>query len=505
MKSYKLIRRSFLQAIGAAAGLQAMLRNAEAQDAGAVSPSRFLVVHHPVGTVRTGWLCTGSGTNFTFSDILTPFETAMLKGDMVIIDGINMSTTPGPGGGHEKGTVVMATGAPTKWTRTGQTETDDAMAAGPSIDQLLLSKSPKLQGTPFKSLQALCDDRIDHQEISCRCITYDIVTRPQPGIAGPGVTGASFEYTPMRPTLRPLELYTRVFGTVMPGGTTVDAMARARAAKKSVLDFTLRELTRLRTLAPASQKPVLDAHETAIRDLEKELDSQGTVTGPGCGIAMPPPDVGAVPDDGKDHAETTIVPTADDTLHQQIGEYHQAIIRAAFKCDLTRTATFQWSPGTNHIAFKGLHPDNLNAIYTHHPVSHNADVGPNLTAAPAMRNGDVQYLVNVEKWYNTRMSEFLNTLKSTVDVFGNPLLDNTLIPYVTEVARATHEWNPMPLIIFGGKNLGLKGGQFLTFTGRPYADFLLTLAQAFGVTAANLAGQPLLTAPNTGVLAGVLG
>jgi hypothetical protein len=68
MKSYKLIRRSFLQAIGAAAGLQAMLRNAEAQDAGAVSPSRFLVVHHPVGTVRTGWLCTGSGTNFTFSE-----------------------------------------------------------------------------------------------------------------------------------------------------------------------------------------------------------------------------------------------------------------------------------------------------------------------------------------------------------------------------------------------------------------------------------------------------
>jgi hypothetical protein len=504
MKSYKLLRRSFLQAIGAAAGLQAMLRNAEAQDAGAVSPSRFLVVHHPVGTIRTGWLCTGSGTNFTFSEILKPFETAMLKGDMVILDGINMDSIPGIAVGHEFGTVAMATGAPIKWTRTGQTETDDAMAAGPSIDQLLLSKSPKLQGTAFKSLQALCDDRIDHQEISCRCITYDLVQRPQPGIAGPGVTGASYENTPIRPTLRPLELYTRVFGTVMPGGPT-DALAKARAAKRSVLDFSLRELTRIRTLAPASQKPVLDAHEAAIRDLEKELDGQGTVTAAGCGIAMPPPDVGAVPDDGRDHPETTIVTVADDTLHQQIGEYHQAIIRAAFKCDLTRTATFQWSPGTNHIAFKGLHPDNLNGIYTHHPVSHNSDVGANIDAAPAMRNGDVQYLVNVEKWYNTRMSEFLNTLKSTVDVFGNPLLDNTLIPYVTEVSRATHQHNPMPLIIFGGKSLGLKGGQFLTFAGRPYADFLLTLAQAFGVTVADLAGQPLLISPHNGVLAGVLG
>src|SRR6185369_7973211 len=211
-----------------------------------------------------------------------------------------------PGGGHEKGTVVMATGAPTKWTRTGQTETDDAMAAGPSIDQLLLAKSTKLQGTPFKSLQALCDDRIDHQEISCRCITYSMDQRPQPGIAGPGVSGASYENTPIRPTLRPLELYQRVFGTVMPGGT-VDAVARARAAKKSVLDFSLREITRLRTLAPASQKSVLDAHEQAIRDLEKELDGQGNVNAAACGIAMPPPDIGAVVDDGRDHPETVQV------------------------------------------------------------------------------------------------------------------------------------------------------------------------------------------------------
>src|SRR4029077_18055082 len=117
-------------------------------------------------------------------------------------------------------------------------------------------------------------------------------------IAVPGVTGASYENTPMRPTLRPLELYTRVFGTVMPGGTT-DALAKPRAPKRSVLDFSLRELARIRTPAPASQKTVLDAHEAAIRDLEKELDGQGSVTAAGCGIAMPPPDVGAVPDDGK--------------------------------------------------------------------------------------------------------------------------------------------------------------------------------------------------------------
>jgi hypothetical protein len=114
-------------------------------------------------------------------------------------------------------------------------------------------------------------------------------------------------------------------------------------------------------------------------------------------------------------------------------------------------------------------------------------------------------LVNVEKWYSTRMAEFLTTLKTTTDVFGNPILDNTLVPYVTEISQATHEHNPMPLVIFGGKNLGVKGGQFLSFPGRPYADFLLTLAQALGVTVADLQGQPLLTSPHTTVLAGILG
>ncbi len=51
----------------------------------------------------------------------------------------------------------------------------------------------------------------------------------------------------------------------------------------------------------------------------------------------------------------------------------------------------------------------------------------------------------------------------------------------------------------------MKGGQFLQFPNRAYADFLLTVAQAFGVTIADLAGQPLLNSPHTAVLPGVLG
>ena len=182
MTSYRFARRSFLSWTGAAFGLHTALRSTEAAAQGMTSPGRLLADAAPHRDGSPSVACQGAGTTFTFSEILKPFETANLKGDMIIIDGLNMDVVPGPGVAHTKGTVSMVTGAPTKWFRP---TAGDPMAAGPSIDQLLLAKAKSLQGTAFKSLQTLCDDRSDApQAISMRCITYDVATRPQPGAAG---------------------------------------------------------------------------------------------------------------------------------------------------------------------------------------------------------------------------------------------------------------------------------------------------------------------------------
>jgi len=496
--SYRIKRRNFLASVGGSLGLYAMLRNAEVKAAGATSPARFLVYHHPVGTIRRDWLCTGSGTNFTLSKILVPFEA--LKSDMVVLDGLDMRIG-GPGGGHEKGTVIMMTGCPTRYTRSGQTEADDPCADGPSVDQLLLSKSAALQGAPIKSLQACCDDRIDFQEISTRCLSYDYARKS----VGTTQGGTQQENTPMRPTLKPYDLYERVFANVMPGGGDPSLVA-ARAAKKSVLDFSLRELARLRTLAPSTSRDVLDAHETAIRDLEDELDAMVDPTT--CMLPTPPPTTleGGV-DDGRDHDDygSGSATEADHENHKLVAEAHLAIIRAAFACDLTRVATFQYSPGTNHVSFQGFWPGNANAIYMHHPVSHN--IGDGDIDATSNRRPEVEFLVNIEIWYNELTAAFLSSLKTgptSTDVFGGVLLDNTVVPYVTEVARATHPWTPMPVCMFGGKNLGVQGGQFLTFNGRSHNDMWLTAAQALGVSVDDLSGEKILTGPYQGVLNGVL-
>jgi hypothetical protein len=526
MKSYRFNRRSFISATGAAVGLHTLLRNTEAMAQGTTTAvKRLLVTHHGVGTCRYAWTPTGTGTTYTTSRILKPLEDAGLRPDMIIVDGLNMDGIGGPGGGHEKGTVVMMTGTPTKGTRTGQTETDDAMAAGPSFDQLLLAIRPEL-ARPFPILYGLCDDRIDFQEISTRCMSYLMDTRPQAAAVNQFAAGETpYENIPNRPTLKPYDLYTRVFGTMMPGGTTdpnAAALARARANKKSVLDFSLSELARLKTLAPASQGQLIDAHGAAIRQLETQIDAMGgigmpgTTTG-GCTAPMAPSTTlaGGV-DDGKNHnnyggaASNQYAPTADQTTHQAVGEAHMAIITAAFQCDLTRIGLFQWSPGTNHVGFSGMYPGQPTLIMQHHPTSHRITAQSQIVST----NPDAEFLVAVEIWYMQRLAELLTRLKTTKDILdpaGGSLLDNTVVPHVTEVADTTHVHRPMPLTIFGGKNLGFVGGQYLNFPNRAYNDYWLSILSAFGVALTDLQnvtvngakGATMLKAPYTVPLQGV--
>jgi Protein of unknown function (DUF1552) len=492
MMSYAFKRRSFLGLLGGAFGLRALLQNIEAHAQGMPPARRLLVMHHPVGTYRAAWLCQGSGTSYTLSRLLQPF--AELKSQMIVLDGLSIAQQ-GPGGGHEKGTVVMMTGAPTRYTRAGQPETDDAAADGPSIDQLLLAKSAELKSPAIDSLQVSCDDRIDAEELSTRRLSYSTNRVPVSGVQGNGQ-----QNEPITPELSPLALYNRVFGEMMPGGATDEQAARILTSKKSVLDFSLRELERLRTLAPASASSMIDAHAQAIRAAEDELVID---TPDGCVVPTPPADIKGQEDDGEFKGPADYnnprTSTADHELHAQLGKAHLAVIKAAFACDLTRVVTFQFSPGTNHVSFGGMYPDDAAAILMHHPVSHRVSAQTLEGTSPTPTNADLEFLCRVETWYNQRVAEFLTELQGTTDVYGGNLLDQTVVPYVTEVANAVHHHDPVPTVVFGGKGLGFKPDQFVTGK-RPHNDLWLTIAASLGVSLEQLQGEAILTGSHTGLI-----
>ena len=452
--SYRIRRRHFLAGMSAV-GLGHWLLRAEARADGAGSPKRLLIIHHPVGTVKANWSCTGSETNFKLSRILTPF--APVQSHMVVLDGMDIVAT-GVGGGHEQGTVTMMTGVRTKelYPDNGG---DDPKAAGPSVDQLFVKASPSLQGTPIESLQVSCDDRVDVGEFSTRRLSYS-------GVAAP-----------LAPMLVPNLTYERVFSNIMPGaGMSTAALRNARALKKSVLDFSLRDLAKLRGLAPSAEYERLDAHEAAIRALETELDRSADPMNAGCQAPDKPPVLTPFTDSkknqiGNGNYSTTDAPTSDEMLHAQIGKLHFEVIKAAFLCDLTRVVTFQWSPGTNHVSFVGMYPDKPDAIKMHHPLSHE-------TNDPLVP----EFLTRVDTWCSERTSEFLQALLATPDIGGGTLLDNTLVPYVTEVARADHSWTDAPFLVFGGAGVRLVGNRLKKYSPRrPVNDMWLTCAKALDV------------------------
>jgi hypothetical protein len=430
---YRTTRRNFLKG-GCAVAVGYWLRRSEALAEGAAPAKRFFVIHHPVGTVRNNWVCQGTETNFTLSRILAPFEP--VKQHMVVLDGMDIIAR-GVGGGHEQGTVTVMTGVRTKELYPGNGG-DDPKAAGPSIDQILLKGSPSLQGTPIASLQVSCDDRVDVAEVSTRRLSYS-------GVAAP-----------MDPYLVPHLTYQRVFGTMVMGGAdaSADAIAKARMLKKSVLDFGLSDLAKLRTLGPSSERERFDAHEEAIRELERTLDAAPMTAG-NCGLMMSPPEIKPFVDSagnriGNGNYSTTDAKMGEQGTHEMIGKLHFEVIKAAFTCDLTRVVTFQWSPGTNHVAFAGFYPPDMTAVKMHHPLSHEFN-NPN---AP-------EFLTRIDTWYSERTSGFLQALMNTKGPDGLSLMENTLVPYVTEVARADHSFNDAPFVIFGGPGTRLKQGGVL--------------------------------------------
>lgn len=442
----------------------------------------------PIGTIRYYFLPEGSGANYTPSRILQPFEDAGLRDDMTILYGLSMDMiNAGCGGGSEAGVVMAGTGADCPGTRDNGGEPDDAVAGGPSFDQIFLQNVTAMQGSALGSAHAICDNRVDSNETSSRCISYAYETRSIAAARLASCNEASevTENVPILPTLSPYDLYSSLFSGFMPGDPDADEARLALLRRKSVLDYSIDELERLKTLAPGSESPRIDAHAEVIRAVETQLSDalENGVTLPECTVPEEPdPSVVGQSGSGFDYGDPQ-ADVSDRELHAQIGALHTSIIRAAFQCDLIRAASFMWSPSTNHVAFDGMFPDDPEAIYMHHPVSHNITSKNDVMSSPPSSGfvaSVIEFLANVQTWYNTETAAILNSFKEATDVFGGNLLDHTLVPFVTDTAETTHTRSPMPALLFGGKALGMQGGQFLDLQSslRPHNDLWMTIAQA---------------------------
>jgi hypothetical protein len=493
MKSYRVRRRTFLTALGGTLGLQTLLRNMEAAAQGTGAPPRFLMIGWPCGSVKVPFTPMGTGTGYTASTtfgeagyIISPFATPTLKPHTHILYGFNMQGLNCPGGGaHEAGTPFSTTGASGPGTRRNGGETDDGCAGGPSWDQILLKHCPDLVTTGRGYYNVICDARVDSYETSTRCLSYGYTKQ---SVQAANTNGMISENAPLRPTLSPVTAYNDLFDGFSPGGGGTDADALRRLMqKKSVLDNSLRELQALYDMAPANMRVMIEANAAIIRaqeDALNELIMNPPMVGD-CELPTAPPNdlMGKMSDLNNYGSGGMVSGNGDADQHKAVGAAHAGLIRAAFACDVIRVATFQWSPGTNHVSFKGAVPAEPNTSYMHHPLSHS-----NLTSSyyQGARPGDGQRKVwdgmtFVQHWYFTETAKFVTEFLNTPDPLatdGASLLDRTVMTAVSEVGNPSHDRNNASALIIGGSKLGMQPGGFQA-PGGMHNRIWLTTAQAF--------------------------
>jgi hypothetical protein len=316
MNPLRFTRRNLLRG-GLAATAAIPLLNARRAVGEDASPTRFVVFTTPNGTRNSLFWPTGTEKSFTLNEITKPLEA--IKSKLTFLKGIrlNDSLQNGALGGtlgseHARGTGGMLTARPLNAGKDFVSfgNTTSGWGSGQSLDQYLATRlAPP---TTFKSLQL--GVHVRDTEVRAR-ISY---------------TGSN---QPVPPREDPKDVFTTLFGGAVstPGTATDPAVARLWAQRKSVFDLMNGETQRLMGLVGAEDRTKLDAHLTAMREVEQRLvGTPGSGNGTGSGTVCSPPTLAAV-DLGVDDQ------------YVQAGKNQMDLAAAALACDQTRILTFQWS------------------------------------------------------------------------------------------------------------------------------------------------------------------
>lgn len=141
----------------------------------------------------------------------------------------------------------------------------------------------------------------------------------------------------------------------------------------------------------------------------------------------------------------------------------------AFQIDITRVSTFMMAR-EDGMGFGDNFPNIALGIKKgHHAISH--DKGANRW----------EQWGRYDEWMTKQFAYFIDRLKNTSDEYG-PLIDNTVTLYGSACSN-THNARNYPLVLAGGKNLGLKHGEYTVFDEQhePMSNLFVSMLNAVGV------------------------
>jgi hypothetical protein len=295
--------------------------------------------------------------------------------------------------------------------------------------------------------------------------------------------------------LNPQNAWRSMFAQFVPptmGGANAAAALLAR--KKSVLDFVNQDCRAFGDALGAEGRRLLEDHCGRVRSMELALSQQPA---PATNSCTKPGDPG------------TRGWTDPENVDLQMDAFIE-LISKSLTCELTHVIGFQFSGqgarnriassyGVPHSDVKSS-PDDVGPA--HHPWTHNDGRTPERTKA----------LRIFTTFYASKMALLIDKLKATLDVSGKPLLDSTLVVWLSELGGNPmnvdgHNTGCTPVVIFGNGQGTFKTGRYIrgrsaetqyedwhpdgdnVEPGRDTAKILVSMIHYMGFTDVNTVGE----------------
>ena len=357
------------------------------------APKRFITIHITNGAHPNNWHAKGEGSDFTLPQGSAPLGINGIREHCVFIDGLDGQ------GGHGPHHYCIANDKKT------------------SLD--IYAANTIGAETPFKSLH--------------------LAAYPQGSLSRINGNGIPFD-------LNPVKVYDRMFPEALGEGERDWTTIR----RQGIFGANLKMLNEFKKDMNATQRDRLDLHADSIQAMSERIQRAASASG-GAACTRPFWD-GAITD--TELLDNDALTGAATELRTRLS---MDLIALAFKCDLTRVATFSFGHSQADVV--------LPTGFTWHYAQH----------------GYNNHLKNPQgrAWFSEQMVYLMNLLASAPDTDGRTLLDNTLIYLTSDMGNGSaHDNARMPVVLAGGL---VKGGQAINMGGAFWNPLFDTIADALGI------------------------
>ena len=257
--------------------------------------------------------------------------------------------------------------------------------------------------------------------------------------------------TPLPAEASPKRLFERLF--VPDSDSSRASTVQRYAEKRSILDQVLNEANSLRKQLGQGDQQKLDQYLNAVRETEQSVERlESWIDIPKAEVTDAGLELANQPHNAHDR------PAWIDVMMQ--------LSYLAFVTDTTRVITFEWSREAGGYGGGGEN---------HHELSHHG-------GDPKM----LEKLAQIDRFHVSKLANFLSLLDETADGDGR-LLDQTMVLFgsgMNSGKGGEHSPDNLPLLLAGGRGLGIEHNQHLSFDPKahpPMSNLLLSIAQAMRV------------------------